>query len=99
MSNRYDYLLGVTMIEFIGWIGSMLFALCALPQVILVWKQKHAHGLSWGFLNMWFWGEVLCFLYVASQPVLQIPLLANYILNFVLLLIIFFFKVKGNYLK
>lgn len=84
------------MIELIGWIGSMLFALCAVPQVIMVWKQKHAHGLSWGFLNMWFWGEVLCFYYVASQPTLQIPLLANYVLNFILLQIIFFYKVKGN---
>lgn len=74
----------------------MLFALCALPQVIMVYRQKHAHGLSWGFLNMWFWGEVLCFYYVASQPILQIPLLANYVLNFILLLVIFFYKVKGN---
>ena len=87
------------MIELIGWIGSTLFALCALPQVIMVWKQKHARGLSWGFLNMWLWGEILCFCYVASQPTLQIPLLANYVLNFILLLVIFYFKLKGKLLK
>ena len=84
------------MLELIGWVGSSLFALCALPQALLVYKQKHAHGLSWGFLNMWFWGEVLCFIYVASQPVTQWPLLANYVLNFILLLSIFYFKIKGN---
>lgn len=89
----------MNVIDIIGWIGSLLFALCALPQVIMVYNQKHAHGISWGFLNMWFWGEVLCFIYVASQPILQIPLLANYVLNFILLLIIFYFKIKGKSLK
>ena len=84
------------MLELIGWIGSMLFALCALPQAILVWKQKHARGLSWGFLHLWFWGEVLCFIYVYMQPVVQVPLLANYALNFVFLLTIFYFKLKGD---
>ena len=84
------------MLELIGWVGSSLFALCALPQTLLVYKQKHAQGLSWGFLNMWLWGEVLCFIYVASQPVTQWPLLANYVLNFILLLSIFYFKIKGN---
>ena len=80
------------MLELLGWIGSMLFAFCTLPQLIMVVKQKHAKGLSWGFLNMWFWGEVLCFFYVFCQPAWQIPLLANYVLNFVMLLVIIWYK-------
>lgn len=85
------------MIELIGWVGSLLFAFCALPQTIMVWKQKHANGLSWGFLNMWALGEILCFIYVASQPVLQVPLLANYVLNFIMLMIIFYYKLNGRF--
>lgn len=84
-------------LESIGWIGSMLFAFCALPQLIMVWKQKHARGLSWGFLNMWFWGEVLCFVYVFMQPQLQIPLLSNYFINFGFLLIIILIKWRDEH--
>jgi uncharacterized protein with PQ loop repeat len=85
--------------EIIGWIGSMLFAFCALPQCIMVCKQKHAQGLSWGFLLMWMLGEILCFFYVAMQPMLQVPLLANYIINFVMLVIIIWYKITGNKLN
>lgn len=87
------------MLEIIGWIGSMLFAFCALPQCIMVYKQKHAQGLSWGFLMMWLMGEVLCFFYVALQPMIQVPLLANYVLNFIMLLIIIVYKITGNKLN
>lgn len=84
------------MMEIIGWVGSMLFAFCALPQLIMVMQQKHARGLSWGFLNMWFWGEIFCFIYVLNQPTWQIPLLANYALNFVMLLIIIKYKFQSE---
>ena len=80
------------MLEAIGWIGSLLFAFCALPQTILVYKQKHANGLSGNFLLMWLWGEIFCFIYVFYQPHIQIPLLANYIINFGMLLVICFYK-------
>jgi uncharacterized protein with PQ loop repeat len=85
--------------EIIGWIGSMLFAFCALPQCIMVYKQKHAHGLSWAFLLMWMLGEILCFCYVALQPMMQVPLLANYVINFVMLIIIIWYKIMGNQLN
>lgn len=83
------------MYELIGWVGSILFALCALPQAWLCFKQKHARGISWLFLMMWLWGEVLTFTYVL--PTGKLPLLANYVMNFILLLIIIFYKVKGEY--
>lgn len=79
--------------EIIGWIGSMLFAFCALPQCIMVCKQKHARGMSWGFLSMWAIGEVLCFLYVLAQDVKQWPLLFNYVVNFIMLMVIFYYKI------
>lgn len=82
----------MNLIEIIGWLGSMLFAFCAWPQTAIVWKQKHADGLSGWFLLMWMAGEVLCFIYVAGQPTVQYPLLANYFINFLMLLIIIYYK-------
>jgi uncharacterized protein with PQ loop repeat len=85
------------MIELIGWIGSMLFSFCALPQMITsIRDPQTTRALSWGFLNMWAVGEVLCFIYVYSQPVMQIPLLANYILNSIMLAVIITFKIKSR---
>ena len=80
------------MMEIIGWIGSTLFALCALPQAVQTWKDKHCRSLSWAFLLMWFFGEVLTIIYV-SQKEDVVPLLANYGLNIILLLFIIWFKV------
>jgi uncharacterized protein with PQ loop repeat len=78
------------MFEIIGWIGSILFAACAIPQAWMCYKQKHAHGLSWGLLMMWFWGEILTFIYVLPSG--KIPLLVNYVFNFLLLLVIIYYK-------
>ena len=83
--------------EIMGWVGSMLFAFCALPQTIMVAKQRHANGLSWLFLLMWAAGEILCFAYVAAQPIIQWPLLANYILNFGMLVVIIYYKIRSAF--
>lgn len=79
------------MIEVIGWIGSILFALCGLPQALMAWKNKNSDGLSWIFLMMWFFGEVFTFTYVVTKEDV-LPLLVNYSLNFVFLLIIMWYK-------
>jgi uncharacterized protein with PQ loop repeat len=79
------------MMEVIGWVGSILFALCAVPQAWQSWKQKHSDGLSWSFLLMWFFGEVLTIIYVAQKDDVA-PLLANYCLNIALLLVIIWYR-------
>lgn len=78
------------MMDIIGWLGAMLFALCGLPQAIQSYKQKHSEGLAWGFLMMWLCGEILTFFYVL--PKMDYPLLANYAVNFVFLIVIIWFK-------
>jgi len=75
---------------YIGWLGSVLFALCGLPQAIQSYKQKHSNGLTWMFLLMWFFGEVFTFAYVL--PKMDYPLLANYVVNFAFLIVIIWFK-------
>ncbi len=77
--------------ETIGWIGSIMFAMCALPQAIKSVRDGHSDGLSWGFLMMWLIGEVFTLIYVAPKG--HIPLIANYAGNLVLLQIMIYYKI------
>lgn len=78
--------------EWLGWLGSMLFAFCGLPQAIHAFRHKHADGMTWSFLMMWLWGEVFTLIYISSKQDV-VPLLANYILNVLFLLVILWYKV------
>jgi uncharacterized protein with PQ loop repeat len=80
--------------EYIGWTGSILFAICGLPQAIECYRNKNANGLSWGFLLCWFFGELFTMIYII--PKMDMPLLFNYSLNMVFLIIILYYKIKGR---
>lgn len=69
----------------------MLFALCGLPQAIQSLKQGHSNGLSWTFLMMWLFGEVLTLIYVYPKSNI-LPLLANYTLNLLFLIVIVWYR-------
>lgn len=84
------------MIEIIGWIGILLFCLCAIPQTIKSWKEKSAKGISWAFLIMWISGEILTTIYTIFQPIILIPLVVNYIVNIFLIGIIIYWKFYGE---
>lgn len=76
-------------LTWIGWIGSFLLAVCSIPQAWKCFKTKHAEGLSWPFIQMWFWGEIFAFAYV--WPKHDWPLLFNYSVNIIGLLVIIFY--------
>ena len=76
--------------ENIGWLGSILLAFCGLPQAIESIKTKSSEGLTWGFILMWFLGEICTFIYIL--PKLDLPLLFNYTANIIFLAIIIYFK-------
>lgn len=78
--------------ENIGWIGSILLAFCGLPQAIESYKTKSSAGLTWGFLFMWFVGELCTFAYIL--PKMDLPLMFNYSANIIFLIIIIFYKIK-----
>ena len=86
------------MLEVSGWIGSIMFALCGLPQAIKIWQTKSANDLSWMFLVMWAIGEVLTSSYVLITNIklnnYQYPLLINYILNGIVLIYLIYGKIK-----
>lgn len=76
--------------ELIGWIGSSLLALCAIPLAWECFKQKHANGISNMFIAMWMLGELLTFAYILPKQ--DYPLLLNYSLNIICLLVVIRYK-------
>ena len=77
--------------ETIGWVGSILFAICGLPQAIQCARDGHSRGLNWFFLLAWLGGEVLTIAYV--WPKQDWPLLANYFANMGFLLVMLRYKI------
>lgn len=74
------------MLEVIGWIGAVCFAVCAAPQAWLSYKQGHAKGLSWATLILWLVGEICALVY--TLPTGLAPLIFNYAGNLLLLAVI-----------
>lgn len=70
-------------------IGSVLLALCALPEAIRSFKLKRC-DIGWGMLSMWLAGEI-CLVIFALQTV-QYVLLINYFANILFLVIMVFYK-------
>ena len=77
--------------EFFGWIGSALFAICGLPQALQSIKDGHSRGLNWFFILAWLGGEIFTIIYV--WPKMDIPLLANYLINLIFLGIMLKYKI------
>jgi len=72
--------------EIIGWISSILFCICAIPQAIQTYKVGHTNGISTLFILAWFFGEVLGIIYAIHLG--NLPILFNYSVNFISLLVI-----------
>lgn len=79
-------------IELIGWISSLLFACCGIPQAYMSWKQGHSDGIASLMLWMWFIGEILAIIYVLGNIGFDKPLLFNYIMNLFFIGVILKFK-------
>jgi len=86
----------VGIVELIGIAGSILLALCGVPQAWRSFQDKHSDGISWGFLNMWGGGEILVLTYICLTTMDWI-LIANYAVNLVTLGIIMWYKLKPDY--
>lgn len=79
------------MITTLGWAGSLLLALCAIPQAYKSYTEKRTVGVSIVFLWMWLAGEVMAAIYVYWEKY-SLPLMLNYISNIILILIIMWFS-------
>ena len=72
--------------EAIGWTASILLILCGLPQAYQCVKQGHAKGVSPTFIWMWTLGEIFGLVYVIHK--MDLPLIANYFFNLIVLSLI-----------
>jgi uncharacterized protein with PQ loop repeat len=79
------------MMEVFAWIGAIFLGGCALPQAWQSYREGHSRGLAWGFIGSWFIGEVSMLIYIV--PMRDPALIFNYVLNFVLLLIMLRYKI------
>jgi uncharacterized protein with PQ loop repeat len=77
--------------ETLGWIGSILFGICGLPQAIQCARDGHSRGLNWLFIMCWLFGEIFTIAYV--WPKADWILLSNYFVNLVFLAIMLRYKI------
>ncbi len=75
--------------ETVGWIGSILLAICALPEAISAFKRKKT-TVPWSLLVPWGLGELFTLVYVISK--LDYALIVNYGLNIIFLCVILKYK-------
>jgi uncharacterized protein with PQ loop repeat len=80
------------MIDTAAWIGSLMLAVCAVPQAWASYRQGHSDGVTPGLLWLWGGGEVLTLVYVVDKGI--VPMIVNYSFNLILILIITFYKLK-----
>lgn len=80
------------MLTLVGWLGTVLFSICGIPQAIKCYKDGNSDGLSWFFLLAWLGGEVCMLVYIGARRELDYPLLVNYTLNLASLLILLKYK-------
>jgi uncharacterized protein with PQ loop repeat len=83
---------GMSIFEILGWLGSICLAICGLPQAWQSMKDKHSHGISWGFVLLWAFGEIFALAYVYDK--LDLPLLLNYATNILILAVILYYKIS-----
>lgn len=69
------------MIQIIGYIGSLAYALSGIPQAILSIKNGHSHGVSRGFSSLSVIGSLLSLIYAIPRGdyVLMLNFTANII--------------------
>ena len=83
---------GMSIFEILGWLGSICLGICGIPQAWQSIKDKHSHGISWGFVLLWAFGEIFALAYVYDK--LDLPLLLNYSTNILILAVILYYKIS-----
>lgn len=76
----------------LGWVGSALLSLCALPEVLLSFSTGQC-SLTWSFLLMWGLG-VVCVLIPIIREIKAGFLLFSYCTNLLFISILILFKLK-----
>ncbi len=76
--------------KLIGWVGSIMLAICGLPEAYLSIKRGYCK-LSWSFLNLWLGGEILTLIPILFK-IKESYLIFNYSANIMFILIMLYYK-------
>lgn len=82
-----------------GLVGTLLLAFSGLPQAIKSIKDKHSDGLAHGTVLLWFFGEIVIFIYTIIKYTNDYVLLINYFCNIIIVGIIVFYKYRTYFVK
>lgn len=80
--------------EFLGWMGSILLALCALPSTIEAYVTKDS-DVPWKLLIPWLLGEIFVIIPVIFS-IKELFLIFNYAMNILFVGIICYYKYRAN---
>ena len=60
--------------DVLGWIATILFSICFIPQMLKTYRTKTVDGLSFGLLSISFLANIIALWYATliKQPPLQI---------------------------
>ena len=83
--------------EFLGWVGSILLALCALPSTVDAFIKKDS-DVPWKLLAPWLAGEILVIIPVIFT-IKEHFLIFNYAMNILFVGIICYYKFNANKVK
>jgi len=78
----------------IGYAGSILLAICGAPEALKAHRNKEC-TLTWTFLLMWFFGELLTLVAIINDAPLGY-LILNYGANIFFISIMLYYKVRGG---
>lgn len=87
----------INIIEIIGLIGAICFAISCIPQMIKCIREDNANGISYGTIWLWLIAEIAMLIYAFSKY--DYVLLGNYIANFPIVIVIGWFKYKSKILR
>ena len=76
-----------------GWIASLCFFVCGVPQAVKCFKEKSAKGMSSGTLFFYLTGELSLMTSNLSMTEYNIPLLTSTAFNILCLLVVVRYKV------
>ena len=79
-------------VELTGYIGAILLAVCAFPQMVVSIIDGHSRGLSQYFLLTWYLGELLMLAFCVQTIGMVGPLFWNYLINVLMLTVIVRYK-------
>lgn len=84
------------MADLIGWIGSVAFAICGLPQAWECFKNKSAKGINPFFVGLWLTGEVCYVMSVLLKFGWVGWMMFNYLANIFSITVIMYYLIKDG---